>query len=62
MNPQAHKKFDQTIAAELAKRLNRKPSKDELANADTDSDLVNEVLWQMINDLYNEIEKINKKP
>jgi len=61
MNSQADTKFDTIIEIELKKRLKREPSSDELRNADTDSDLVNEVLWQMVNDLYNEVEKLKQK-
>ena len=40
--------FDTILAAELSKRLKRTPSHSERINADTDSDLVNETLWQII--------------
>lgn len=53
MNPRANAKFDRIIVEELTRRLKREPTKDEIANADTDSDLVNEVLWQMINEVYD---------
>lgn len=56
INKTAEKKFDDTIKLELEKRLKREPLDHELKNADTDSDLVNEVLWQMVNDLYNMLE------
>jgi len=60
MNNQANIKFDTIIETELRKRLKREPSINELKNADTDSDLVNEVLWQMVNDLYDKFEKQEK--
>lgn len=60
-NKQANTDFDTIIQTELKKRLNRAPKSNEAANADTDSDLVNETLWQMIAGLYDRIEALEKK-
>ena len=52
------KKFDQILATELEKRLNRKPKVNELINADFDSDLVNECLWQLVKELTDRVDKL----
>lgn len=55
------KTYDTIIASELEKRLNRKPSKGELINADTDADLVNETLWQLVVQLNERISTLENK-
>lgn len=44
-------KYDGILRTELQKRLNRVPLASEIINADNDSDLVNEALWQLVTDL-----------
>ena len=44
-------KYDGIHRTELQKRLNRVPLASEIINADNDSDLVNEALWQLVTDL-----------
>ena len=53
--------YDIKLKTNLEKRLNRLASNDELINADKDSDLVNEVLWELIVDLEQRIINIEKK-
>lgn len=60
--------YDQLLLAELTTRLNRVPSTAEIANADTDNDLTNEILWQLVCQLsslhlsnVSDIQKIEKK-
>ena len=55
------KTYDNKLKTNLEKRLNRLASNDELINADKDSDLVNEVLWELIVDLEQRIINIEKK-
>lgn len=55
-------KFDNIIKEELEKRLKRPALPHELINSDTDSDLVNEVLWQLVKDLEARVRILEKKP
>lgn len=52
--------FDTLLKVELEKRLNRKAHANELVNSDNDSDLVNEVLWQLVKDLIKRVTKLEK--
>lgn len=58
---QIDKIYNDTLKAELTKRLGRKPLANEMVNADNDSDLVNEVLWQLVCNLQNRIAALEVK-
>lgn len=47
--------YDTTLKSELKNRLKRQPLASELVNADNDSDLVNEVMWQIISNLNDRL-------
>jgi len=53
-------KYRRLSEQELEKRLKRKPSKTEIANSDTDSDLINEVFWQIIKEFDARIGALEK--
>mgnify|MGYP001605191668 CR=1 FL=1 len=55
------KEYDIILEKELEKKLNRKPSSSEIINADTDSNLVNECLWQLIKELDARVKLLEKK-
>lgn len=57
-NKQANDKYDLIFLNQLTLRLKREPSPSERINADNDSDLVNETLWELICDLYTQIEQL----
>lgn len=46
--PDINTTYDSLLETELTKRLGRAPSPEEITNADNDSDLVNEILWQLV--------------
>lgn len=50
--------FDNILKTELTKRLKRDPLQTELVNADNDSDLVNETLWQLVENLANRVQAL----
>lgn len=57
-------KFDSVLKIELEKKLKRPASVGEITNADNDSDLVNETLWQLVVELdkrVSTLEESNKK-
>ena len=56
------KEFDTIIQVELKKRLKRDPLPSEIINADNDSDLVNETMWQLLLKLNDRINVLEKKP
>lgn len=49
--PDINTTYDNLLVAELTRRLKRAPSPSEVINGDNDSDLVNEILWQLIGQL-----------
>lgn len=51
--------YDEISKTELEKRLKRPATRAEVANADTDSDLVNEVFWQLIKEINGELKRIS---
>ena len=53
--------FDDIALTELRKRMNREPKPNEIINGDKDSDLVNEVMWQLVKDLEGRIKALEKK-
>lgn len=53
--------FDQLLRTELAKRLGREPLPNEVVNADNDSDLVNEILWELVFNLNDRVTKLEQK-
>lgn len=53
--------YDAKLVATLQKRLNREPKDNEKINADFDSDLVNEILWQLIVKLNERVSILEKK-
>ena len=55
-------KIDETkIKSKLEKLLNRKPKKSEIINAQTDFNIVNEILFDEVELLKEEIIKLKKK-
>lgn len=46
--PDINTLYDTLLKTELTRRLGREPFSNELINGDNDSDLVNEILWQII--------------
>lgn len=46
--PDINTLYDTLLKKELVRRMGREPFANELINADNDSDLVNEILWQLI--------------
>ena len=61
MKKNIRQRYDEIIRSELRKRLKREPTPNELANSDTDSDLVNETMWQLIEDLSERVERLERK-
>ena len=68
MNPQEIKtkydvntQYDALNIIELEKRLQRKPTTSEIINSDKDNDLVNEVMWQLIKQLSQQLEDLETK-
>ena len=57
----ANDRYNEIFDAELERRLKRPATVAERTNADNDSDLVNEVLWQMIDELYTAVSLIKDK-
>lgn len=54
-------KYDELNLVELEKRLKRKPTKAEVINSDNDSDLVNEVMWQLVKDMAQKLSDLETK-
>ncbi len=54
-------KYDALNVDELQKRLNRPPTAGEIINSDKDNDLVNEVMWQLIKELSQQIKDLETK-
>ena len=52
------KDYDTILKETLEKRLKRSASSDEIINADNDADLVNETLWQLINQMDIRLKKL----
>ncbi len=60
-NKEANDKYDVVFLEQLKLRLKRDPKPNEIINADNDSDLVNETLWQLVCDLYAQLQEIKDK-
>lgn len=54
------KEYDTRLKNSLEKRLKRPATTDELVNADNDSDLVTETLWQMLCEMEKRIAALEK--
>lgn len=54
------KTYDLKLKTNLEKRLNRSAFPNEIINADKDSDLVNETLWQIIVEMEQRIISLEK--
>lgn len=54
------RKYDELNVLELTRRLKRPPSTSEVINSDNDSDLVSEVMWQLLKDLDNRLTTLEK--
>ncbi len=61
MEKDPEKIYDNISKNELRKRLKREPTVTELANSDTDADLVNETMWQMMRDFHDRLVAIEEK-
>lgn len=55
------KKNKEKIKEKLEKYLNRKPTEDEIINAEKDQNIINEILLDEINNINEEIIKLKKK-
>lgn len=55
------KQYDAILKTELENRLKRPAKPDEVINADKDSDLVNETLWQLVKDLATRVTILEEK-
>ena len=53
--------YDEKNREELARRLKREPTLNELKNSENDSDLVTEVMWQVIKDLSERVVNLEAK-
>lgn len=54
-------KYDELNVNELQKRLKRIPTPSEVTNSNNDSDLVTEIMWQLIKELEARIKILEKK-
>lgn len=54
-------KFDNKMKVELVKLLKRPLKEGELINADMDSNLVNEILWQLVKELDERVKLLESK-
>lgn len=54
-------KYDEKNATELGRILKREPTPAEIANSDNDTNLVTEVMWQLMKDMSDEIELLKNK-
>lgn len=52
--------YNTILRSELEKRLKRPATDSEFINADFDSDLVNECLWQLLNQLNDKVTLLQK--
>lgn len=61
-HPKCTQDFNDILRKELAERLKREPTSDEIINSQYDGNLIVEILFQIIADLYERVEKLEKKP
>ena len=61
VNQTIDQQYDDILKTQLARRLNRAPTRSEIVNGDNDSDLVNETLWELICQLSADIALIKQK-
>lgn len=54
-------KYDNISKIELEKMLKRPAKENELASADSDANLVNECLWQLVKELDERVKLLEKK-
>ena len=57
-----NKDYNEKLKKELEKHLNRPAKEHEITNADSDSNLSLEALWQIIVQLEGRITELEKKP
>ena len=55
------KEYNKILEKTLEEKLNRKPTADEVINADNDANLVNECLWQLMLELDKRVKLLEDK-